>query len=162
LRKLSYILLITVAALIVGCKADSTSSTGLVTTDLMKYGMPIKVNAPAESKIESSDLGIMKDVTVKGEGNYSLQISSGVAMTTDISSIKADQLRDVKNALYFDELVQEDEHGFIYRKKISEDRINHDFRFIKIQADQEYIFQTGLLGSYTLEDVQRMYNSVKG
>ena len=163
MRKLGFIFFLAFAALFAGCKGDSASSAaGLVSTDLMKYGMPIKVNAPAEAKIESSDLGIMKDVTIKGEGNYSLQISSGVSTTTNIASIKAEQLRDVQNALYFGEVVQEDEHGFIYRKKISEDRINHDFRYIKIQADQEYIFQTGLLGSYSLEDVQRMYDSVKG
>lgn len=50
---------------------------------------------------------------------------------------------------------------FIYRKKISEDRINHDFRYIKIQGDQEYMFQVGLMGQFSLEDVKAMYASVK-
>jgi len=123
--------------------------------------MPIKVSAPADAKVEANDMGIMKDVTVKGGDNYFLQISSGVSTTTDIAKIKADQLAEVKAAMFFDAVVEEDENGFIYRKKISEERTNHDFRYIKIQADQEYIFQTGLMGSYSLEDVKRMYESVK-
>lgn len=145
----------------IGCKGETPATSNLSSYDLMKHGMPIKIMAPANPVVEASDMGIMKDVTVKGEGNYFLQITSGISATTDIAALKAQQLSEVKNALFFDEIIEEDENGFIYRKKISEDRINHDFRYIKIQGDQEYMFQVGLTGQYSLEDVQSMYASVK-
>jgi len=65
--KILFILLI----LITGCKSEQ--STGSL--DLMKYGMPIKIKAPADAEIKSDDLGFMKDVTVKASESYSLQIT---------------------------------------------------------------------------------------
>jgi len=148
--------------LLASCKSDSgTSTSGLVDLDLMKYGMPIKVKAPAEAKVESSDMGIMKDVTIKGDKNFYLQVTSGVATTSKIPEIKAQQMNEIKSAMFFDAIVEEEENGFIYRKKITEDRMNHDFRYIRVQADQEYIFQTGLMGQYSLEDVKTMYAAVQ-
>ncbi len=143
------------------CKSGESSGSGLPELDLMQYGMPIKIKAPAEAAVSANDFGIMKDVTIKGDDNYYLQVTSGIAMTTDVSAIKSDQLANVKSAQFFDSVIEEDEQGFIYKKKISEDRENHDFRLVKLQGDQEYIFQTGLSGQYSLEDVKRMYNSVK-
>lgn len=143
------------------CKGDGGKTSSLPDLDLMKYGMPIKIKAPAGAEVKASDMGIMKDVTIKGENNFFLQVTSGIATTTNAADIKAQQLSEVKAAMFFDALLEEDESGFIYKKKITETRENHDFRVVKIQGDQEYIFQTGLSGQYSLEDVQRMYASVK-
>ncbi len=147
--------------LLFSCKGDAPATSKLMDYDLMKHGMPIKIMAPAEPVVEASDMGIMKDVTVKGEGNYFIQITSGVATTTDVAALKSTQLMEVKNALFFDEIISEEDHGFIYRKKISEDRINHDFRYIKIQGDQEYMFQVGLMGQFSEDEVKQMYEAVK-
>jgi len=142
------------------CK-DGGSSSSLPDLDLMQYGMPIKIKAPAEATVEANDMGIMKDVTIKGDGNYFLQVTSGVATTTLVKDVKAQQLLNVRTAMFFDSLVEEEDNGFIYKKQITPDRENYDFRYIKLQGDQEYIFQTGLSGKYTLEEVKKMYSSVK-
>jgi len=38
---------------------------------------------------------------------------------------------------------------------------NYGFKYLKIQGDKEYIFQTGLVGNFGLDDVKVMYEAVK-
>jgi len=154
-----YLLLILVA-LLVSCKGG-TPTAGYSGLDLMQHGLPIKIKAPADAVVVADDMGIMKDVTVKGDDNYYVQILSGQATTTDVSAIKAEQLVEVKKGPFFEEILLDEENGFIFKKKISEDRINHDFRYTKIQGDKEYTFQTGLMGQFSFDDVKMMYESVK-
>lgn len=156
----SLIILLLFACYSCGPSASSSSSSNFPDMDLMKYGMPIKIKAPEGATAEGSDLGVMKDVTVKGEDNYFIQITSGMSTTTDIKALVTQQKQDVSASEFFDSYIQEDEHGFIFKKKIG-DRINHDFRYFKIQGDQEYLFQTGLMGQFTEEEVQTMYGAVK-
>ena len=47
------------------------------------------------------------------------------------------------------------------KKKIDEDILRYDFRYVKIQGDKQYIFQTALSGGYSESDVTIMYNSMK-
>jgi len=143
------------------CKSDQSSSSKLGEMSLLQYGLPIKILAPENPEVTSEDLGFVQDVTVKGEDNYYLQILGGTATTNDVSVIKAKQMEDLKATPYFSKIVEEDDAGFIFEKEYSPERINYDFRYIKIQADKEYVFQTGLIGSFTLEEVKRMYDSIK-
>lgn len=129
--------------------------------DLMKYGMPITIKAPADAEIISEDLGFMRDITVKSGEQYFIQILSGTALKLDPSKIKEEKLAEVKNGPFFSKVIVEDEHGFIFEKKIDEKNINYDFRHVRIQGDKEYIFQTGLIGRFTQADVRKMYDSVK-
>lgn len=140
--------------------SSSAKQSNFSEMDLMKYGMPIKIHAPAESVAEGSDLGVMKDVTVKGKDNYFIQITSGLSTSTDIAGLVEAQKQEVSKSEFFEGYIQEDAHGFIFKKKIG-DRVNHDFRHIRIQGDQEYLFQTGFMGQFTLEEVQGMYEAVK-
>jgi hypothetical protein len=128
--------------------------------DLMKYGLPIQIKAPKDAVVKADDAGFFKDVTVKHGDNYFLQIIGTSATTTDVAVLKADQLREVKKNPFFQEIIFEEPAGFIFRKQI-DSLINFDFRFVKIQGSQEYIFQTGLSGTFTEEDVRLMYESVK-
>lgn len=140
------------------CKSDPTSDFKKL--DLLQYGMPIDIAAPDSAKVKASDLGVMKDITVIGEDGYSLQIFSSDATTTDPKSVKDGLLSDVKAGLYFSKIVEEYDNGFIFEKKIGE-RINYDFRFVKLQADKEYTFQTALMGTFSEEQVRTMYESVQ-
>lgn len=150
--------------LIIGCKGEgssASSASSMPQLDLLSHGVPLSIHAPEGAEVVFDDLGVMQDVTVKGDGNYSLQITGGIATTYDVPTVKTQLKEQVQSAGFFDEIIEEEENGFIYRKKISEDRINHDFRYVKIQGNQEYIFQTGLMGQYSLEDAKKIYNSVK-
>ena len=143
------------------CKDGAAPTSNLNDLDLMSHGLPIKIKAPADSKVVAEDMGFIKDVTVKGEGNYFLQILGSELSTTDITAVVNSQKEDAKNSPFFAEIVSEDENGFIFKKQITPDRINYDFRSIKIQGDQEYIFQTGMMGNFSLDEVKTMYAAVK-
>jgi hypothetical protein len=140
----------------VGCKSEKPTEA----VDLMKYGMPIKIKAPAEAEIKSDDLGFMKDVTVKAGESYSLQITSSEAILTDASEIASKLLKEVKRDAYFDSVVTEEPNGFVYKKDI-DGKEDYDFRHVRIAGSSEYIFQTALVGTFSLEDVKAMYESVK-
>ena len=139
-----------------GCKNNAS----LPTLDLMKYGLPIEIKAPEGAEVVVDDMGFMKDCTVKAGENYSLQIVAGDAIETKAAVVTQKQKELVQKQAYFKEIVQEDEHGFIYKKDI-DGKEDYDFRYIRISGDKEYIFQTGLMGTFSLEDVKAMYESVK-
>jgi len=129
--------------------------------DLLQYGMPITILAPSDAEVTSEDLGIWKDVTIKSGTDYYLQIIASQATTFDKSKILSDQIRSVKEGAFFSKIIEENEDGIIFEKKIDEENLNYDFRYVKLLGDKEYIFQTGLIGSFTEEEVRKMYNSVK-
>lgn len=153
------IVLFLFSLLLGNCKNDPTSD--LVELDLMSTGVPIKILAPEDSKVVVDDLGFMKDITIKKDDAFFIQILAGDALTNDRSKIIADQKQTVEEGPFFSQILIEDEAGFIFEKKIDETKINHDFRLVKIQGNQEYIFQTGLIGTFSLEDVKKMYAAVK-
>lgn len=136
------------------------NSANKVKLDLMSYGLPIAIGAPAESVVVVDDLGVWKDVTVKHDDDYFVQILSSKASTLDASKLKSESLSEVKGSRFFAKIIQEDEAGFIFEKKIDE-RTNYDFRYFKIQGDYEYSFQTGLIGTFSEDQVRAMYTSVQ-
>lgn len=130
--------------------------------DLLQYGIPITVLAPDSSLVKSDDLGgLIKDVTVKSGDDYSIQIYATDAITTDIAKIKAAQLAEVKGNRYFSKIVEEEEAGFLYEMMLDSTNINYGFRHIRVQGDMEFIFQPGLIGTFSLEEAKRMYEAVK-
>lgn len=154
---MKYLIVVLSIVFCFSCKTDKVSNYNDL--DLLKYGMPISVKAPLDSEVTMDDLGVMKDVTVKSGDDYFLQVFSSTAISLDAKSIKQTKLEEVKIADYFSRIVEDNEHGFIYEKKIGEN-LDYDFRFVKIQGDYEFIFQTGLYGTFSEEDVRAMYQSV--
>lgn len=128
--------------------------------DLMGHGLPIKIKAPANADVKFSDMLLMKDVTVKKD-EYDLQIFASEVITLDIAKIKAEQLNGQKIKSSFSKIIQDDPNGFIFEKLRSDSTLNYDFRYIKIQGDQQYIFQTGLVGKFSEQQVRDMYESVQ-
>jgi len=155
MRLLSILL---VVVCLFACKSDPKSKYPKL--DLMQYGFPLEIYAPEGAVVEKSDLGVMSDVTIKGEDGYYVQIFGSEATTTDATAVKNAQLSDVKAGPYFSKVVEEYDDGFIYERKIDE-RINYDFRLIKVQGDKEYIYQTGLVGTYSEQQVRDMMEAVR-
>ena len=102
----------------------------------------------------------MRDITIRKGDWYFVQIFESEAISSSTSEVKASQLESVKQDKYFKELIRDEKDGFIFRKQLDNDIVDYDFRYIKILGDQEIIFQTGLIGTFTLDDVERMYKSV--
>ena len=142
---------------------NSNSTSGLIDLDLMSSGMPIKIKAPECSVVKSDDMGLVKEITVKSEDNYYIQILSGQAYSNDLKVLKERQKGDAISNKFFSTIIEEDDNGFIFEKKYPEmdDRITYDFRYIKLQGDYQYTFQAGLMSQFTLEQAKTMYKSVQ-
>jgi hypothetical protein len=70
-------------------------------------------------------------------------------------------LASVREDPFFKEIITEDDRGFIYSKQLDSLTLDYDFRFVKIMDSTELIFQTGLIGTFSLEDVKWMYKSIQ-
>lgn len=145
---------------VIACQTENDKQP-LVPLDLMKYGVPISIQAPDSAEVKTMDMGFMKDVTIKKGDDFYIQIYASQASTTDVVKILAQQLQEVKDNRYFSKVVREEDAGFIYETVVDSTDINYGFRHIKVQGDNEFIFQTGLIGTFELEDVERMYEAVK-
>jgi len=80
--------------------------------------------------------------------------------TTLVSEVLNGQMKMVKTDQYFTKVIEEHDNGFIFEKDI-DGNVNYDFRYIKLIGDQEYIYQTGMMGTFTEEAVRAMYKSVQ-
>jgi len=128
---------------------------------LLQYGIPLSINAPENVEVKVEDLGIWKDVTIKNEEGFNVQLIVSESTTFDKSKVMIEQLNTVKASQFFSKIVEEYDDGFIFEKKIDENNINYDFRHIKLNGDREYVFQTGLLGTFSEEAVREMYKAVQ-
>ena len=128
---------------------------------LLQYGVPLEINAPDNVEVKVEDWGIWKDVTIINEEDFNVQLIVSESTTFDKSKVMTEQLNAVKASQFFSKIVEEYEDGFIFEKKIDEDNINYDFRHVKLNGDREYIFQTGLLGTFSEEAVRDMYEAVQ-
>ena len=140
------------------CKSENTN---LNTLDLLEYGVALRINAPEGSKVTVDDLGVWKDITIKDDKDFNLQIIASQSTTFDKAKIVADQLKSVKESPYFSKIIEEYDDGFIFEKKIDEENINYDFRYVKLNGDKEYLFQRGLLGTFSEQVVRTMYKAVQ-
>ena len=152
------VLLLLVVLFLASCGGDKSKS--YPSTDLLKHGFSISVKAPENAEIASDDFGVMQELTIKGGEDYNVQILKSKSNTTDIAQAVGGQKKIVKTDQYFTKVIEEYDNGFIFEKDI-EGNVNYDFRYIKIIGDQEYVYQTGMMGTFTEEAVRTMYTSVK-
>jgi len=158
--KIHYLLLAVLFTGLFACQ--NISNTTLKSLDLLQYGIPITIMAPDSAKVVAGSLSFSQDITIKSPtDNYDVQIFAYDATTTDISAVKASHIAEAKSNAYFSEIIEEEEAGFIYSTVFDSTATNYGFKYLKIQGDKEYIFQTGLVGTFGLEDVKMMYEAVK-
>lgn len=155
------LLFVLAVILMSACQRNSTEQDW-VEKDLLQYGIPVTIMAPDSAEVNSSDLGgLIQDVTIKKGEDYYIQIYASGAETTDIAKIKSGQLSEVKSNRYFSKIVKEDTDGFIYETMIDSSAINYGFRYVRVQGDKEFVFQTGLVGNFSLQEVEKMYEAVR-
>jgi len=152
-----YITFVITLCFIVSCGPKKTKYPSI---DLLKHGFAISVEAPADAEIASDDLGVMKELTIKSGKDYNVQILKSNSNTTVVSDALNNQMKMVKTDQYFTKVIEEHDNGFIFEKDI-DGNVNYDFRYIKLIGDQEYIYQTGMMGTFTEESVRAMYESVQ-
>lgn len=146
--------------LVWACQGDQSK---MMPFDLLPYGVPMTINVPVDSPVVKQSNGFLgdKEVTVKAGNDFDLMISHIAASTSDMAKLKAEQINNVKNISTFSKIVREEDNGFVYETKVDSTHTYYGFRLIRLQGDREYIFQSGLRGTYSLEAVENMYAAVK-
>jgi hypothetical protein len=152
--------LLFMATLILSQCTPKSDDMPLVEKDLLAYGIPITLQVPDSAEIKTMDFGVQKDITVKGPDWYNLQIFSSTASSSDMAKTKSEHLSIINDNPYFRNMVREEEDGFIFEMEIDSLQ-NYDFRHLKIQGDREYVFQAGLYGTFSIEDIEKLYQIAK-
>ncbi len=143
------------------CQSDPTSH--LKKLSLLPYGVSLEIMAPDSAKVRTMDLLVQKDITVRGEDGYDLQIFASDATSTDAAKIASELKGEVKNNPYFSKIVDEsDANGFIYETKIDSTTISYGFQLVRVKGDKEFIFQNALAGTFSESEIRTMYQAVKG
>jgi hypothetical protein len=160
-RPLCFTLLLSIAFTFYTCTPEG-HERNWQPVDLTAYGAPISILAPTDAVIKTGSLksALLKDLTIQGGDDYSIQLFYSPAMTNDIAKLKNDNLQNVQSNRYFRKIVREEVAGFIYQSVIDTTE-TYGFHFTKLQGDLEFNFQTGMGKLFTLEDVQMMYEAVK-
>lgn len=158
MKKLSYFLL--AGILLYACNSEPLQEWK--EKDLLACcQLPISVLAPDSARIQSSNLGLFKDITIQAGKDYFVQIYASEATTNDIAKVKSEQLKQVKELPFFNRVMEEDEHGFLFENIIDSTNINYGFRYVAVNGDMEYVFQPGLTGLFTEEQARKMYEAVR-
>jgi hypothetical protein len=157
LMKITSLLWLGAILLLVACSKEGPELQKL---DLQPYGLPITILAPDSAVVQRKEYSFMKDYTVKKGDRFFLQIFEFAAPKLDAAGEKLRQLASVREDPFFKEMIREEDQGFIFSRQSDSTAVEYDFRFIRILGDKELIFQTGLVGSFTLEDVRMMYKAV--
>lgn len=134
----------------------SQGDESLPYTDLFSYGIPIEIPAPDSVKINSSEIGGQKDVVLEGEDGYKLQIFSSPAYHNETRAIK-EYKSEISNHPQFKEIVREEPQGFVYAFQLDSTTVNYGFRYIEIKSGKEIVIQQGMLGIYTREEAERLF-----
>ena len=150
---ISFLLLLGV---LVGCSSEAKWKP----VSLLDYGMPVTILAPDSAEIKKMNLLLQEDVSVKKGDGYYVQIFAAQASTRNVDELVKGVKEDVLNNPFFAEMVQEFPDGFIYRDQIDSTHTTYGFRYARIIGDKEYVFQTGLTGAFTEEQVRQMYDAV--
>ncbi|MFT4565190.1 MAG: hypothetical protein ACI9FN_000139 [Saprospiraceae bacterium] len=158
MRLIQFALFVLFAFVLSSCEKESVK---LVPLDLLSEGLSLKINAPEGAIVISNDLFIMKDVTVRDSAGYNLQIFETEASSLNASTITDRLVEEIENSAFYDSMISREEDGFIYKKVIDENYINYDFRHVKVRGEKQFVMQAGLTTTYTLDQIEIMYNSVK-
>ena len=129
--------------------------------NLLEYGMPITVLAPDSADVKKMNLVLQEDISIRKGENYFVQIFGAQATTRDAVELKESLKEEVLDNPFFSEMVEEGDYGFIYKDQIDSVHSTYGFRFVRLIGDKEYVFQTGLIGSFTEDQVRKMYEAVQ-
>lgn len=143
---------------LLACESDPLSDYKEL--DLMQYGVPLKIMAPDSAVVKKEDWISQQGVTIKKD-DYEVQVWASEASVPDAATIKANKLAEVKSNQLFSKIIKEDNNGFIFENKLDSTTMYYGFYYLVVQGDNEYSFQNGLRGNFTLDQAERMYEAVQ-
>jgi hypothetical protein len=148
-----------IALAIIACRTDPALPT-IKPLDLNAYGIPMVIQAPDSTVVVVKNYQFMRDITIRKGVDFDIQLFEFASSKADAAGEKLHQLASVREDPFFRDIIREDDHGFIYSKQLDSLTIDYDFRKVKFFGERELVFQTGIAGSFTLDQVTRMYKSI--
>jgi len=149
--------LITLLVLLAGCRQEVKMKGGF---DLMKFGIPVTLQAPEGVTATQQGKGSTVDVRVTDSKGYDIQVFMFDATTSDLKSLVSQKKEIAASHPDFVKIVEEYEDGFLYEKKSGAQK-SHDFFLIRVSGDKEINFQCGNGGNYSESQVKTMINSIR-
>ncbi|NND34303.1 MAG: hypothetical protein HKN76_17090, partial [Saprospiraceae bacterium] len=89
-----------------------------------------------------------------------LQIFSSKVGSQNLETAMKDLKQSVEEGIYFSKFMLEESDGFVFELMI-DTLVNYDFRHLKIQGDNEYLFQAGMSGYYSQDQIEQLYQIAK-
>ena len=130
-------------------------------TDLLKYGIPYSITAPADIQVTKIGQGDLTDVSVKNNSGYDVQIFMGSARSSDISKLKENKKVIFASNPFFNKIVEEYEDGYLFEKTNQEGMQSYDFIIIKVIGSNEINFQCGNSKEFSEKEVKEMVKSIR-
>lgn len=149
------LLLSSLFCLLISCSKQNN----LKPLDLRSYGAEVTIMAPENSEVKKVE-GFITDITVRKDSTYEIQIFLSEKTNDDIAAVTKGQLELVKENPFFSKILKEETDGFLYENQL-DGASNFGFRRIVLSGNQEIIFQNALLGTYSKEQAESMYEAVK-
>lgn len=149
---------IVIVVILVSCKEDQASIYQEL--NLTQYGLPITIHAPENAEVKTMSFGLTKDVSIHKDDHYYIQIFSSDIRTNDLDKVKNELLSDVKSEPFFDQIIETLDDGFIYKTVMDSTLTTFGFKSVKLIGNNEIVFGQGLIGTFSLEDIKKMYNAV--
>ena len=144
----------------IACSSDPSAKWQ--ETDLMQYGLPVKIKAPANIEVNRSPFSGSEEFQLSGPKNYGMTVLMLDATTPNTREVKAELEDLVKKGKYFSDFVISEDDGFVYRIAIDSLHAVYGFRKVKIQGGKQIIFQNPYMSKLSEEQALRLYQSLPG
>lgn len=142
------------------CKNGSTDASGWVIKDLLSEGVPLKILAPIDVKVKIGIENHYKKISLYGGKDYFIEILATESGSNDLKQIKNELLKEVKLQKNFSKIIEDTDYGFLFEKKKPDGNLSYDFRYLKSDGFQQFVFQTGMYSDFSLSQAKNMYQSL--
>lgn len=161
---MKYQIIMTIGLLLlglVGCKPKSQFE--LVETDFGGKGLPLRIKAPANAKLESVPGPPIDLFTIRDEAsNYGISFEAqDILAGTSVESEKANLLATAKGTGFFSKVIKEESNGFVYENKMSETDIRYSFGYVLFKGDKMYTAQADPSLKLTQAQAEELFEAVK-
>jgi hypothetical protein len=143
------------------CKKSVSNENGWIMKDLLTEGVPLKILTPKDVIVKVGIENHYKKISLKGGKDYFIEIIANESGSNDLKQLKSELLMEIKQQKDFSKIIDDAEYGFLFEKKKPDGQFSYDFRYLKSDAYQQFVFQTGMYSDFSLSQAKNMYQSLK-
>lgn len=153
--------LLLLLALLWGCQQDRPPREW-TELSLEEHGLPLQLLAPPDARIQTKDMaGFVHDITIRSrDTSFALQVFASPVSNLGPVEVLEQQRRRVRENPYFEQIVSEYDHGFIYRLNI-DGQTGYGFRLVRRVGEQDVVLQNGLSKLFSEREIRRMYRALQ-